>query len=259
MGNYFGIDSIQSINNAIVCNLYQPPALDSNNISKIVGLPNVYSFNINQKNLKINVLEIYPKYKLNAKRMIIFSHGNACDNFTMYTYLSYLADNLGIMICSYDYPKYGLSEGELNEQTCNMSLKMVAKYYLKKDYKITLVAQSIGSGIAIDLISNNNWKRPVILISPYMSIPSILFGTTCIDSSIVNHRYDSINKIEKIKCAVKIFHGINDTLITISHAKNLFKLLPNKRLKPTWLNKCDHNNILGKIKINDYLDVVNVQ
>jgi hypothetical protein len=258
MGNYFGIDSIQSINDTIVSNLYQPPSTNKDEIRRISSLSNVNMFNIIKKNMKINVLEIYPKSTVRTNKMIIFSHGNACDNFTMYLYLSYLADSLGIMVCSYDYPNYGLSEGILNEESCNLSLRNVVKYYLKSGYKITLISQSIGTGPTIDFVSNNNWKRPVILISPYMSIPSVLSGTTLIDSCVVNHRYDSINKVDKIICPVKIFHGINDELITVVHAKELFKAIPNKKLKPTWINKCGHNDILGKITIDDYLNIINL-
>jgi hypothetical protein len=258
MGNYFGIDSILSIDETIANMLYQPPDLNHKLIENILQQENINSFDIISNNLKINVLEIQPEYfKIKYKKIIIFSHGNACDNFIMFDYLNNLTKKLGIMISSYDYPQYGLSTGKLNEKTCSKSLKMVIDHYLKLEYEITLVAQSIGNGMLIDFVSNNNWKKSIMLISPYMSIPSIIVGSTTIDSCIINNRYASIDKIGKVKCKVKIFHGKDDKLINISHAKYLYKILPNKSLTPTWLNNCHHNNILEKITINDYLEVIN--
>jgi hypothetical protein len=50
--------------------------------------------------------------------------------------------------------------------------KNVVKKYKELGYDLTLVGQSIGTGPTIDLVSKYKWKNPVILISPYISLPS---------------------------------------------------------------------------------------
>jgi pimeloyl-ACP methyl ester carboxylesterase len=258
MGNFFTINSFTYIDNYVADIIYNPPLIDDDNIKKICLHKNVNMFYINNNNnIIINVLEMHPEYfKYEDKKIIIFSHGNACDNFSMFNYLNMLANELGIIVCSYDYPQYGLSSGTLNEKECCKSLEMVIKYYLDLNYNITLVAQSIGTGILVDYISKNKWNNTIILISPYMSIPNIAIGSTSIDSCVSNNKYDSINKMKKIKCKVKIFHGEDDKLINIEHAYNLYELLPNKSIKPTWIKNCDHHNILEKITLNDYKFIV---
>ena len=254
MGNYLSIDSIPSFDRTISNALYAPPAFNKLKASHMQSLKSVSMFNISSSTLSINIMEVSPKFK--TKKIIIFSHGNACDNLGMYEYLKHLSNGLGVVACSYDYPKYGLSIGELCETTCTEALELTVDHYLKLNYTITLVAQSIGTGVLINYVSQTNWKNSIVLISPYMSIPSIVFGYTIMDSCIVNNRYDTVQKIENLKCAVKIFHGVDDKLINISHAKKIFEILPNKKFNPVWIRNCDHNNILTKISVNDYIDVL---
>lgn len=255
MGNYFGIDMISSVDNTISNMVYNPPKFNKLKFSHILNNPRVNSFDIQSRHITTNVLEISPKFK--STKILIFSHGNACDNISMYTYLKSLSEGLGIAVCSYDYPQYGMSTGELNENTCTESLTSVVNYYLGLHYDITLVAQSIGTGVLVNYATNNNWTNPIILISPYMSVPSIATGTTLMDSCITKNRYSITTKIDKLKCKVKIFHGVDDTLINISHSKHLYEQLPNKALKPVWIQSGTHNNILEKITLTDYIYVLN--
>ena len=193
MGNYFGIDSLSSVDDAIVNILYQPPALIKDDITRMHNRHDTKLFNIEKKYCSISALEIYPDKQIHANnKIIIFSHGNACDNFTMFDYLKTVSNKLGIKVCSYDYPTFGLSTGEINANACFRSLNIVVDYYLNLNYEITLVAQSIGTGVVIDYIADNEWTRSVMLISPYMSIPSVALGSTMADSCVVNHRFDSI-------------------------------------------------------------------
>ena len=77
------------------------------------------------------VCEIFPHTHKNIKKIIIFSHGNGCDIYTFYPYLLELANKLDVMVVSWDFPQYGLSEGDLNEYTCYQGLSDVVKHYLK--------------------------------------------------------------------------------------------------------------------------------
>lgn len=257
MDNYFAIDSITCIDKCITCMIYNPPETNRHMIRYYENMKNVNLFYAIDNNIKINIIEIKPRcLNFAENKIIIFSHGNAWNNFLTYDYLISISDKLNILTCTYDYPKYGLSEGELNENGCCKSLEIVVNHYLKLNYEITLVASSIGTGVLIDYVSKNNWHNNIILISPFMSIPSIIIGSTCIDNCIKKNQYSSLNKIHKIKCGVKIFHGINDEIININHAYNLYEMLPNKSIEPSWINNCNHNNILEKITMDDYNNIL---
>lgn len=159
--------------------------------------------------------------------MLIFSHGNGCDIYTFYDYLKLLTEKLNIMVVSYDYLTYGSSEGELHENNCCQALSDVMSHYLKMTNKILLVGQSLGTGIVIDYVSKNSWSNPIILISPYKSIPKVITDVDIVEGLVSKHRYASYQKISRSKCKIKIFHGKSDELIDISHGIELYNSAPN--------------------------------
>ncbi len=262
MGNLIGlesgIDSIEYIDSTIKSLVYVPPTntIDSiNYLSKIAGNK---AFNLMYHKLTINVLEITPSKILHLDKILIFSHGNGSDNSHMFDYLYSLANNLGVIVISYDYPGYGLSLGETSEKTCNLSLSIVIWHYIKKYTKILLVGQSLGTGIVLDYASKSLWSNPIMLISPYKSIPKVMFDIDFIETCVANNKFSSFSKLKNVICPVKIFHGTNDKVINISHSIDLYKNLPNKTLKPNWLNNIGHNDILDKIELNEYINLLNL-
>lgn len=250
----FGLDYFDIFNNIIKSLLYPIPTTSQNDIRNLSKIPNTRIFYIiNQiHKLKISIIEIIPKTKYD--KVLIYTHGNGCDIYTFYPYLRELANNLGVLIVCWDYPQYGLSEGELCEFTCTQSLKDIIEYYKKKTTKILLVGHSLGTGIIIDYISNNNneWTNPVILISPYKSIPTVIVNNFLIDYLVGKHCYCSWNKISNAKCPIKIFHGKSDNIINITHGQELFEIVSNKSLYPIWFENTGHNDILDKIAFYEY-------
>jgi len=156
----------------------------------------------------------------------------------------------------YYYPSYGLSTGELNEFTCYQCLEDVIKYYKTYTENILLVGQSLGTGIVVDYVSKNQWTNPIILISPYKSIPKIITDYDWIEYLICKNKFASYLKISNANCSIKIFHGISDELINHTHSLELYNLMPNKKFKPTLFNNCGHNDILNKISFNEYKQIL---
>lgn len=263
MGNSFtcSIDYFDIINDQIKNILYPYPNTSKHKIKQLNELFGTKLFYIENLNLKIKtcVCEITPKnFQINkCKNIIIFAHGNGCDIYTFYSYLKHLSEKLNSIVVSFDYPEYGLSTGELNEFTCYNSLTDVINHYLKYNKNnILLVGQSLGTGVIIDYVSKNNWISPIILISPYKSIPKIISNYDIIENTIIKNKFASYQKIKFAKCPIKIFHGIDDNLIDISHGIELYELVSNKMLKPQWIENCSHNDILNYIKINDYKKIL---
>lgn len=257
----FGLDYFDTINNTIKSLLYPIPPTSPDSIRNLSKLPNTRIFYILNQiyKLKISIIEIIP-LAIKYEKILIFSHGNGCDIYTFYPYLRQLANNLGVLVVCWDYPQYGLSKGELCEFTCVQALKDIIEYYKKKTTKILLVGHSLGTGIIVDYISNNKWLNPVILISPYKSIPTVIIDNFLIDYLVGKHCYCSRDKISNAKCPIKIFHGKSDDLIDFTHGQELFELIYNKSLSPIWFENTGHNDILDKITFNEYkllLDLLN--
>lgn len=262
--NTFGLDYFDIINNSIKSILYPKPQLNYDLIHKLKNKKENKFFYIKneQQNLKICVCQIMLKTFNSDKtthnkipdKIIVFSHGNGCDIFTFYEYLELLASNLNVIVISYDYPSYGLSEGELNEFTCYKSLEMVIEHCVKiyPDKQILLVGQSLGTGIVINYIKKYKWTNPVILISPYMSIPKVVSELSIVECLVSKNKFASYTKISNVKCPIKIFHGKSDKVISHSHCLELYELLPNKKLKPKLYDNVGHNDILNYIDFDEY-------
>ena len=199
-------------------------------------------------------------------KVLIFSHGNASCNEHMYQYLSQLSKQLNICVIGYDYQGYGNSKGAPSEQNCYDDLEAVVDL-VKTNYCFTgvnpdnifLVGQSLGTGITMHYVSENKWDNSVILISPYKSIFTVVFDE---DSTfmISSGRYDMFTtqkKSDKTNCPIKIFHGKNDQVISVEHSKKLFEVIPNKKFSPTFIDNCGHNDILQKISLEDFKQVLN--
>ncbi|QKF94550.1 alpha/beta hydrolase family protein [Fadolivirus algeromassiliense] len=254
-----GPSSLENKMNSII---FKPPTTPIKAFSRL----NTYKskiFDIETKNGNINCIIIVPElvnlYKwLTYKNVIIFSHGNASDIYGMYDYLQYLSTSLNVLVISYDYPGYGLSDGIPTEKNCYAALQTVIDHVKKElgyqENTILLMGQSLGTGIVIDFAANNKWKSPLILISPYKSIVRVVFDTSCVRPI---DKFETHRKLDDVVCPVKIFHGEDDELINISHGKLIYCSLNDKTFDPVWLKDTGHNDITAKIDMNDILQVIN--
>ena len=119
---------------------------------------------------------------------------------------------------------------------------------------IILVGQSLGTGIVAEYVSKNEWTTPIVLISPYKTIASVVT-----DSSFKEmvDKFKTIKKLKHISCPVKIIHGQDDNIIHISHGQEIYnKLNESCKMKPLWIPSCGHNDILTKIGSSDWKEVL---
>jgi len=189
-----------------------------------------------------------------TKSLIIFAHGNACDLFDMD--LQPLANALHVPILAFDYPGYGESEGTPSEASaCRALAAMVAYAQWELGYttsKIFLCGQSLGTGVVTHhaYVHRDSWTTPIILISPFRSIVKVVSRSlgplACLASPL--DRFQSETKFKHLKCPVKIYHGLEDTIIPPDHSRKLLEALPAPlRLPPTWMPGIGHNGILEAI------------
>lgn len=258
-----GVDTFSSVDKTVVSLIFQPPPTLKENFNRIPG-----RIAIRDVDSGLIVSAFIIRYPMDIDKWIILSHGNAADIYEFYDYCSNFSKTYGVNVVCYDYPGYGLTKGlehedvEPSEYTCCKSHSAVVNYVvntLKVDKKnIYLMGQSLGTGVVVDYVATNDWTTPIILVSPYKSLPRVILDSFCTDSLVSKHGFKSIDKISKLKCPVKIFHGRLDPLIVVQHGIDLFDSLKDKRLNITIIEDADHNNILGKIKEYDMMEVFNL-
>lgn len=199
----------------------------------------------------------------NSKNIIIYSHGNACSASNFNYAINRLSIELNTDILIYDYQGYGFSEGKCNEKNCYEDLESIidhVKYHTNYD-NIYLIGRSLGTGIVIDYVSKNPWYTPVLLISPYKSIISVVDNVKVMKyfTNFMSTYFDlftTISKINKVKCPMLIIHGYNDRLINCKHSLVLQQHIKHKK-SVVYINNSDHKNIMDETDIQIFKDFVN--
>lgn len=205
-----------------------------------------------------NTPMVYLKNKLKSNKHIIFCHGNATDIFSMYSYVLNLSNMFQISVVAPEYDGYLTNESP-SEMGCYNAIQNAYEFLKTQnidDDDIYIIGQSLGTGIVIDFaFKNQNFKNPIMLISPYKTLASVVLDDESCCSSIKKtlDMFETKNKIDKIEAPCKIVHGYDDELIDISHGKELFSMLKNK-LEPIWLHSAGHNNILSRMNNQIYID-----
>ena len=257
--------SLSSINPSTIINSYifQPPNYEEKGYTdekKKQMFLNIGTKFIKSKNgikLGVVVVDQDPFLEEREKKHVIFSHGNAADIYQMYDYFRMLSRHFAICVVGYDYQGYGISEGDPSEKNCYKDLDTVVNY-VQNNLKVNkndiyLVGQSLGTGVVVEYASKNEWTNPIVLISPYKTIASVVTESSF--KELID-KFKTIKKVNKLKCPVKIFHGYRDNIVPISHGKAIYnKLNENCKIEPSWIDNAGHNDILRKINLNDMRNV----
>ncbi|AYV85023.1 MAG: hydrolase family protein [Satyrvirus sp.] len=250
--------------------IFQPPLEDDSMFGCLNTYRSKLKYVLTKNKHVVSFVEIHPEkrqYNVVYKNILIYSHGNRGTIIKNFDYFKKLSDDLDICIIVYDYIGYGLSEKiKPSEQYCYDSLEAVVNYvedYLRiNKSNIYLFGRSLGTGVVVDYASKHEWYTPIILISPYKSIYSIVIDTqykflaNLLSFLIIIDKFASLNKLNKIRCPIKIFHGTNDRIVNITHSIILAENMVDKHFKPTFFINADHDNILQLVTSNYYLEVL---
>ena len=102
-----------------------------------------------------------------------------------------------------------------------------------------LYGESLGTAIAIDLASKNNFSG-IILESPFTSMETLAkkYYPYLPVKILLKDEYDSINKLEKVNSPILIMHGKKDTIVPFDMGNEMF--LKSKNPKYSYFNDDDH-------------------
>lgn len=151
---------------------------------------------------------------------ILFCYGNAmCLHTAMQQFNAFR--HMGANVIIPEYTGYGLSDGEASESGCYAAADAAYDHLLTRSdvdpSKIIIAGWSLGGAVAIDLAS----RKPAAGLASFSSFTSMAgmghnlypFLPTFAISAILNHRFESISKIQNVPCPVLIGHGTADPMI----------------------------------------------
>lgn len=182
-----------------------------------------------------------------GKPTIIYCHGQGENISQWQSVAQALADN-GYGVFMLEYRGHGRSEGTPKETGLYTDLESAVKYLKTYDNvsqdNIVLWGRSLGGAVVADVASRDLYKG-VILESTFTNIrdagvhmcsTKILEGKLRIWSRIatcfvkrmpITQKFDTENKIAKVKSPLFIGHSINDETIPVKMGEKLASLNPN--------------------------------
>lgn len=155
------------------------------------------------------------------KGVVLYFHGNR-KNIGHYAEFANKFTSNQYEVWMIDYPRFGKSIGELNEENLYegaLQLYKLAKLRFKPS-EIIVYGKSIGTGIATQLASVRDCKH-LILETPYYSMESLLGQYLFMYplNKLLHFKFPSNEYIQKVTAPITIFHGTDDGVISYSNAQ----------------------------------------
>ena len=165
------------------------------------------------------------------KTLVLF-HGNAGDLSNRIYKLNEL-NKLDINILLISWRGFSGNKGSPTEKNLYEDAEAAIKWLNKKkveNNQIILYGESLGSGVAVEIGKKNNFNG-IILESPFTSVENSakIYYPYLPVKFLLKDRYDSINKIDKIRTPILIMHGKKDDIIPFSMGKELFEKANNPK------------------------------
>ncbi len=201
----------------------------------------------------------YYEYSQTAPTVIYF-HGNASNIKSNYDGIGELLQSFKINYVIFDYPKYGLSTGDLNQSTVIKGAQAVFDYMKAKfpRSKFILWGRSLGCAPAT-LIAKNNQDAisKLILISPWdafwkmVQYRSNMSEKSCRKATRGNEWETEVHA-QSITKPVLIYHGTEDNVVPWKMGKNLSTQFASSQVNFVSIEGADHNNLLT---LEDWEDI----
>lgn len=179
---------------------------------------------------------------------LLFLHGNAQTVFE-WALVSKDLQATGCGLLLIDYPGYGKSTGRPTESSLYAAgTAAMAWLAVERDTapnRVIAFGKSLGGGVATYLAERYSLAG-LILESTFCSIPIMaktLFSAFIPTSFMFpTERYDSIERIPRIRMPLLVIHGARDRLIPVSQARELFAQA-NQPKELYIVPAADHNDV----------------
>ena len=170
---------------------------------------------------------------LEKYKTLVFFHGNAGNLFNRVHKLNEL-NKLDINILIISWRGFSGNSGKPTEKNLYQDAQKSIEWLNSKGIeskKIILYGESLGTGVAVELAQKNIFNS-IILESPFTSMAKTakIYYPYLPVNLLLKDKYDSINKIHKIKKPVLIMHGMKDDLVPYIMSVELF----NKANEPKY-------------------------
>ena len=208
------------------------------------GLKNIREIKI-LSDYKVSLLSWYFEGNKD-KPILIYFHGNSFDiGERAYRIEKYISLNYSVLLVS--WRGFSGNNGKPSEDNLYIDGESAIKWVLnstnKKLKDIVIYGESLGTGVAIQLATKNDFAC-IVLEAPFTSIVDIakkryrLFPVRL----LVKDKFDNFSKIKKINSPLLIISGKKDEIVPHSHSRILFNEAEVNK-KSVFIDEAMHNNL----------------
>lgn len=183
----------------------------------------------------------------NAKRAILYCHGNAEQIGDLVDLVAHLRDTLQASVFVFDYRGYGFSEGRPDEAGCIADGRTAQQWLANKvgvqPNQIVLMGRSLGGGVAVAVAAEAG-AQALILENTFPSIVDVAarhFPWLPV-RWLMHNRYDSIGRIARFNGPLFQIHGDSDDLVPKQLGQQLFDASPSRNKRFTAILGRGHND-----------------
>lgn len=232
--------------------LYQNDVANETQVSDVAPLPLQRIDATNADGSMTNIW--YYQHTSPRVPVVVFFHGNGSNIQSIYN--GGFTEKLRLMnvhLVIFDYPKYGLSTGELNQkgvlQSGQNAIDLAKQMFPQS--KVILWGRSLGAAPATLLTEKNHSQvSKLILTSPWDSFWKLAKAKSGLpDSAAKNaakgNEYESEVAAKSITRPVLIHHGDKDETIPYSMGVNMLKAFASTDKTLVTVPGAGHNNLLS--------------
>lgn len=181
--------------------------------------------------------------------LMLYLHGSRW-NLTGNAFRIARLQSMGFSVLAIDYRGFGRSSGDLPSEEHTYEDAHAAWAYLKTlepdPKKRFLYGHSLGGAVAIDLASREYDMGGLIVESTFTSMLDMAGVTSTAlrylpISWILTQRYDSLDKIERVRVPILIVHGKADRFVPASMSERLFEAAHSPK-KLVMIDEAGHSN-----------------
>ncbi len=178
---------------------------------------------------------------------LLWCHGNAGNISHRLDNIREIQHRLGIGVFIFDYRGYGRSDGSPTEAGLYRDAR-AAREALIRDLgvpseQIIYFGRSLGAAVALELALAHP-PSGLILESPFLSVRAMANRTLPGSGLLFKSRFDSLDKIARLRTPLLILHGDADEVVPYEHGRRLweaasepkaFYTIPRARHNDTYL------------------------
>lgn len=165
--------------------------------------------------------------------VVLYSHGNGGNISDRRDGIAVWRE-LGFDVLIYDYGGYGNSTGKASEKRCYKDIRAMWRWLTQEQgspaERVLLFGRSLGGAVAADLAAEVA-PGAIVLESTFLS--AVTLGKEAFPflpvGLVLRHRFDTENKIERVRAPLLVVHSPDDDVVPYHHGKALYELAPEPK------------------------------